>query len=169
MTGAKTCHQHQMYRYHRSSDEIIDELTTWMPREDKQSNNQPHPLEKESLLTSSPNWFHFKPVMMMDDDWHGERWIAGVHFSGDKQKRGEFYIWICKIFIVYKMVSLSRPLADFGNPRVKNRDAIGVCCLAKMRTYEIYKIHFNDGQYRTFGNFRGEYKKHTKYNLYDGQ
>ena len=22
MTGAKTCHQHQMYRYHRSSDEI---------------------------------------------------------------------------------------------------------------------------------------------------
>ena len=30
-------------------------------------------------------------------------------------------------------------------PGLKNRGAIGVCCLAKMRTCEIYKIYYNDG------------------------
>ena len=63
----------------------MDDATTWIHREDKQYNNQPHPLDNESLLASSLNWFCLKPVMM-DDDWHGERWIAAwVHFSGDKQ------------------------------------------------------------------------------------
>jgi hypothetical protein len=54
-------------------------------------------------------------------------------------------------------------------PGLENRGAIGVFCLAKMLTYEIPKIYFNDGQYQTFGNFRGEDRKYTKYILYDGQ
>ena len=67
------------------------------------------------------------------------------------------------------MVSLSRPLADFGIPGLENRGAIGVCCLAKMLTYEIRKINFNYGQYRTLGNLWGEDRKYTKCTLYDGQ
>jgi len=31
-------------------------------------------------------------------------------------------------------------------PGLENQGAIGVCCLAKMLTYEKYKICFNDGQ-----------------------
>ena len=66
------------------------------------------------------------------------------------------------------MVSLSRPLADFGNPRVGNRGAVGVNCLAEMRTYEIYKVYFNDRQYWTFGKILCEYRKYSKFILYDG-
>ncbi len=60
------------------------------------------------------------------------------------------------------MVSLSRPLPDFGNPRAgKPRGNWRLLSCPKMRTYEIYKIYFNDGQYRTFGNFRDEYRKYS--------
>ena len=61
------------------------------------------------------------------------------------------------------MVTLSRPLLpDFGNHGLENRGAIGVNCLAKMQTYKICKIFFNDGQ---------EYwiRKYLKYILHDRQ
>ena len=41
------------------------------------------------------NSFRFR-LGMMDDDCQGERSIAGVHFSGDEQNRGEYYIYIIK-------------------------------------------------------------------------
>ena len=59
--------------------------TTWIQQEDKESKNQPqHLADNESLLVLSINPFRFNPVMM-DNDQHGERWIAGVHFSVDEE------------------------------------------------------------------------------------
>jgi hypothetical protein len=58
----------------------VDDATTWIPREDKQSNNQPHLLDNESLMASSLNLFRFR-LGILDDDRHGERWIVGASFQ----------------------------------------------------------------------------------------
>jgi hypothetical protein len=76
MTGAKTCHQPDTPT---SSfvQRIIDDATTWIPREDKKASNQPHPFNKELPLAGVINELSS---------------LQTGHDLGDKQKRGEFLI-----------------------------------------------------------------------------
>ena len=89
--------------------------TKWFPREDEQSNNQPHLFDNELLHASSLNWFRFR-LGMVDNDQHGERWIAADTFQETKIEVNSRFIYFNQICRVYIMISLSRTFADFGNP-----------------------------------------------------
>ena len=105
----------------------------------------------------------------MDDDRQGERWIAAVHFSGDKKNEVNSKYKLLKYVEYIKWFPQVDLLPISAIPGLDNRGAIATNCNAKMQTYEIYKKYFNDGQYRTHCKFRYENKKYTKNILYDGQ
>jgi len=52
MTGAKTWHQHQMYRYHRSSDEI------WTMRLHETLEKKSNPTTNHIRQTTNRYWHH---------------------------------------------------------------------------------------------------------------